>query len=49
MKSKVTITGSKKAGYILTIEDKDSCQDMAIKHEELKEIVRLIKRFDKKS
>jgi hypothetical protein len=48
MKSKVTITGTKKQGFILSVEDKHSYQDLAVTFKELKEIAKLIYKLDKK-
>jgi hypothetical protein len=48
MKSKITITGTKKQGFILSVDDKHSCQDVSITFKELKEIAKLISELDKK-
>ena len=47
--SEITITksGDNKVGYILTVKDKDSNQDIALKKEELECVYKLIKKIIK--
>lgn len=46
-KSKVTIKGAQKDGYVILIEDKQGSWDIAITHEELQALYRLLKKkFD---
>ena len=44
MKSKVTLKGTKKRGYVLEVKDKWSWQEIALMEEDLREIVKLIKK-----
>jgi len=48
MKSKITIKGSKRAGYILTIKDKHSEQDIAITNEEIPIIIKKLKKYEER-
>jgi hypothetical protein len=44
LKSKVIIKGAQKDGYIILIEDKQGSWDIAITHEELQALYRLLKK-----
>lgn len=42
MKSKITLKGSALDGYVLRVEDQESAQDIAIMHDEIPEIIKVL-------